>query len=93
MLAIWPCMAPPEPWTPAMAEQRPTDAIVVAQPASVEPEPWPEVDGGASAADDAPRYVLIALTTILVAGGCLYLLFRRGSIGDRARQDGTGADR
>jgi len=36
---------------------------------------------------DAPPYVLIALTTVFVAGGCLYLLFRRGSLAYRARQD------
>jgi hypothetical protein len=43
--------------------------------------------------DDSPPYVMIALTTVLVAGGCLYLLFRRGSIAYRARQEdehGTG---
>jgi hypothetical protein len=40
--------------------------------------------------DDSPPYVMIALTTLLVAGGCLYLLFRRGSIAYRARQDEQG---
>jgi len=37
--------------------------------------------------DTSPPYVMIALTTVLVAGGCLYLLFRRGSLAYRARQD------
>jgi LPXTG-motif cell wall-anchored protein len=37
--------------------------------------------------DDSPPYLMIALTTLLVAGGCLYLLFRRGSLAYRARQD------
>ena len=40
--------------------------------------------------DDSPPYVMIGLTTVLVAGGCLYLLFRRGSIAYRARQDEDG---
>ena len=43
--------------------------------------------GPAANEDDSPPYVMIALTTVLVAGGCLYLLFRRGSIAYRARQD------
>jgi LPXTG-motif cell wall-anchored protein len=40
--------------------------------------------------DSSPPYVMIALTTVLVAGGCLYLLFRRGSLAHRARQDEDG---
>jgi hypothetical protein len=43
--------------------------------------------GPAANEDSSPPYVMIALTTVLVAGGCLYLLFRRGSIAYRARQD------
>jgi hypothetical protein len=42
--------------------------------------------------DSSPPYVMIALTTVFVAGGCLYLLFRRGSIAYRARQDEDGDD-
>ncbi len=45
--------------------------------------------------DTSPPYVMIILTTVFVAGGCLYLLFRRGSIAYRARsdeQDDTGHD-
>ena len=37
--------------------------------------------------DSSPPYVMIILTTVFVAGGCLYLLFRRGSIAYRARED------
>lgn len=52
-------------------------------PATTLDEPaQPRVDD-----DTSPPYVMIALTTILVAGGCLYLLLRRGSIAHRARED------
>jgi hypothetical protein len=36
--------------------------------------------------------LLIALAVGALAGGCLFLLFRRGSIGDRARHDEPAAE-
>ena len=37
--------------------------------------------------------VLVAAAIVLIAGLCLYLLFRRGSIADRARTDMPDGDR
>jgi hypothetical protein len=67
------------PWTDELAADRPTDARILEQDQPIGPEPWND--------DTSPPYVLIGLTTVLVAGGCLYLLLRRGSIAHRARQD------
>jgi hypothetical protein len=73
------------PWTDELAQLRPADATFVDRLSPIETEPW--------TTDNSPPYVMIALTTILVAGGCLYLLFRRGSIAYRARQDDDGGSR
>jgi hypothetical protein len=55
-----------------------TGASVVQQDDSIPPQ---------TTHDRSPPYVMITLTTVFVAGGCLYLLFRRGSIAYRARGD------
>jgi hypothetical protein len=65
-------------WSDALAQYRPTNASVVDQEKPIQTEPW---------SDSSPPYPIIILTTVFVAGGCLYLLFRRGSIAYRARED------
>jgi hypothetical protein len=64
-------------WDESLAQYRPIDAVTVAPEGS----------------DDSPSYLLIGATTVLVAGGCLYLLFRRGSLAHRAREDDEAASR
>jgi hypothetical protein len=72
----------------ANAGHRPTFAVEEIVGATIVERDEPIVPGSEpDAEDDSPPYVMIALTTVLVAGGCLYLLFRRGSIAYRARQD------
>jgi hypothetical protein len=66
---------------PTFAVEEIVGATIVERDEPIVPRSEPE--GG----DDSPPYVMIALTTVLVAGGCLYLLFRRGSLAYRARQD------
>ncbi len=46
----------------------------------------PEAAHGGSTA------VLVVLVVAVVVAGCLFLLFRRGSIADRARRDQTDPD-
>lgn len=65
-------------WDASLAQFRPATATTIEQDQPILPR---------TQEDDSPPYVMIALTTFLVAGGCLYLLFRRGSIAYRARQD------
>jgi hypothetical protein len=65
-------------WNDGLVQLRPVDATIVERDEPIRPR----TDG-----DSTPPYMMIALTTVLVAGGCLYLLFRRGSIAYRARQD------
>jgi hypothetical protein len=65
-------------WNDGLARYRPANATIVERDEPIQPR---------TNEDSSPPYVMIALTTILVAGGCLYLLFRRGSIAYRARQD------
>jgi hypothetical protein len=69
-------------WTDDLARLRPTTATIIERDEPIQPR---------TNADSSPPYVMIALTTVLVAGGCLYLLFRRGSIAYRARQDGDSS--
>jgi hypothetical protein len=65
------------PWDESLTQLRPADATVVERDQPILPR----------TNDSAPPYLMIALTTILVAGGCLYLLLRRGSMAYRARLD------
>jgi hypothetical protein len=72
-------------WTDSLAGLRPTDATIVERDQAIVPRTH----------DRTPPYLMIILTTVFVAGGCLYLLFRRGSIAYRARgdeQDDTSHD-
>jgi hypothetical protein len=62
-------------WNESLARHRPVGATFIDHDQPI----LPRTNAG------SPPYLLIALTTILVAGGCLYLLFRRGSLTDRAR--------
>ena len=68
--------------------------LVTAHPASASraADPRSKPDPAQHPTDSSPPYAMIALTTVFVAGGCLYLLFRRGSIAYRAREEEDGDD-
>lgn len=66
---------------PAGATQITAASLQTATTIGHDQAPAPSTD------ESSPPYVMIALTTVVVAGGCLYLLFRRGSLADRARDD------
>ena len=69
--------------------------LVTAHPASASRSADPAVESQiepSTHTDSSPPYAMIALTTVFVAGGCLYLLFRRGSIAYRAREEEDGDD-
>jgi len=75
-------------WSDALAVDRPASARTIdrAEPIAIVgalPDPKPAGSHGASRG----TIVLVAAAIMAIAGLCLYLLFRRGSIADRARTD------
>ncbi len=70
-------------WSDGLERYRPAAAEPVERSGPVEVRET--TDEAPATTDDDPPYVLIVAGVVGIAGACLYLLFRRGSIADRAR--------
>jgi hypothetical protein len=80
-------------WNDSLAVDRPSSARIVAHDQPIEilgelpdPKPVGEGDEGDEGTGNLARF-LVGLTILVIAALCLYLLFRRGSIADRAKVD------